>query len=239
VWSFDETTGQWRSEGTFPVQGTPGALFVDASVSHLSYFATGWMEETCVARVRVQNATLSTLPLQLGVVGTSGGYLFQSTFARGLVELSNAPRALPVDATVTYLGAGLGRASTPDLCAGDLVIDAAAPVAPTGTLVVRVEEACTDRDARQPQPSASVVVRRTELDPFLSIPQELQVVDRTGASGETAPMTLPVGSYVVSASTFGGATATANVTVQPGANQVTVVAQVTCVITGGSGTGGR
>ncbi len=166
LWSYDEVTGNWRSEGVGTAQGPDahGNFTVTLMTTHLSYFNLDWRLDSCdhSRPVRI-DGNPNHLLLDFIVTSKVPGYLRKELHAQAGSDpnelvLAKAPRGLPVQIEAFLHGMPVGNLDIDDLCGpGALTLGVNLPAAPA-RLVLTAREICPENHQARPAAFAAVVL---------------------------------------------------------------------------------
>jgi hypothetical protein len=233
LWSFDETSGRWNSEGTADVTAGPGGtLLANFEITHLSGYGVIWFfsaTQQCTLNLAVNGAGENALTLE--VAGT--GFTDSMDFPPGAtsVALIGLPPALDATVTALFSGQKVGSVAISGCSAGALNVTLPASL-PPATLDVKIYDVCSSDPSRKtPVRSAGVFVNSGGSVVTLGI---------TGQDGAAHLSGFIAGSNVsVTAENrdpHGKAFSPKSVTLQAGANAVEFDNVKSCtVLTGTSG----
>jgi len=226
-WSYDETTGQWKSEGTVTVQSNgSGGLQAVGNVIHLSYWNLDWFRNQDLCQSHAATIAISgnsqKLPLRLEV--RASGYYHETTATDSTIVLANPVVGVWATITASYNGNVVGSAGPiQNLCGATVNLNVNVPVVTPASLTVHVKRVCNeDHSKTTPVPSVGV---------YLYSSNGVQPGQFTDASGNTTFSGLSAGEALTAASENHDA----KVTLGSGSNSVDVSIPWTCALTGAAG----
>jgi hypothetical protein len=191
LWSYDETTGQWQSEGTVTVEANgSGGLKAVGNVTHLSFWNLGWLvnQNLCPSHTATINITGNSQGLALLLVIRAPGFLRFLTVTDSVVNIVNPVVGVPTTITALFNGKVVGTAGPiPNLCGATVNLPVTLPAVTPAGLSVAVKHVCKqDATKTTPVPSAGVFV--ITLNGILS--------GQTDATGKATFTGLAVGQSV-------------------------------------------
>lgn len=162
VWSFDETTGNWKFEanGTISAKAN-GDWTVTFTTNHLSYWNLDYYYNTCTATLNLNRTAQDNRPLNFEIIGENGLRFFRSYSAvrDSSQTIFNYPRNTKVNVKVMSGNTVVGETTAPvDLCAGASV-PVAAPSNVVSGITVNVTESCPSGSNKRPVPAYIDLVR--------------------------------------------------------------------------------